>query len=273
MSAQQKTINSEVSLEGAGIHTGKRCTLKLLPAPAGTGIAFVRVDLPNRPQVKAQFGSLVSTSRRTALASEGVRIETVEHMLAAMYVLELDNCLVEIDTAELPALDGSALTYYNLLSEAGVRELEAPRDEIRIDAPVEVNADNASITVTPAEKFSVSYLLSYPQVGLEQSVDFSIDPVTFGREIAPARTFVLEEEIKRLQSAGFGKGADENNTVVLAQGGAKGELRFADEPARHKVLDLLGDLFFLGGRLKARVECKRSGHALNRELVRVLLDL
>lgn len=271
MSRQQKTIEKEAALEGAGIHTGKKCALRLLPAPAGTGVVFIRVELPNRPEVKAQFANLVSTNRRTTLASDGVRVETVEHMLGAMYVLGVDNCIVEIDTAELPALDGSALPYYNLISDSGVRELDAPKREVTLSAPVEVAAGNGSIRVLPAQELSVSYLLDYPQVELEQAVDFTVTPETFSREIAPARTFVLEEEIEKLQQAGFGKGANENNTVVLAPGGSRGKLRFADEPARHKVLDLLGDLFFLGGGLRGRVECERSGHALNRKIVEALL--
>ncbi len=268
----QKTIEKEASLEGAGIHTGKKCALRLLPAPADTGVVFVRVELPNHPAVKAEFANLVPTNRRTTLASDGVRVETVEHLLGAMYVLGVDNCVVEIDTAELPALDGSALIYYNLISDCGVREFDAPKKEVVVSAPVEVTSEDASIRVLSAQALSVSYLLSYPQVGLEQDVDFAIDPQTFAREIAPARTFVLEEEIERLQRAGFGKGADVNNTVVLAPGGPRGKLRFADEPARHKVLDLLGDLFFLGGQLAGRVKCERSGHALNREIVKALLS-
>jgi UDP-3-O-acyl N-acetylglucosamine deacetylase len=210
-----------------------------------------------------------------------VRVETVEHLLAAMFVLGIDNCFIEIDAIELPALDGSGLPYYNLLVDSGVRELELPRKEIEVRAPLEVSSGGAAIRAFPADApedpvreaapLSVSYRLDYPDVGVKQEVSFNVTPEGFAREIAPARTFCLEEEIEQLRAAGFGKGADENNTVVLGPAGAKGKLRFTDEPARHKVLDLLGDLFFVGARLVGRVECDRSGHALNREMVKALL--
>ena len=273
MSTLQKTIEKEVVLEGAGIHTGKKARLVLLPAPADTGVTFLKGDLPQRPAVRAVLGNIVSTNRRTALASDGVRIETVEHFLASMFVLGIDNCLVEIDGPEVPALDGSALPYYNLLLKAGVRELDAPRGEVTVRSPVEVSSGEASIRMLPAKGLSVLYRLSFPQVALEQVIDFAIEPGTFAKEIAPARTFVLEEEIEGLRRAGYGKGADESNTVVVSPDGPRNEMRFPDEPARHKVLDLLGDLFFVGGELAGRIECERSGHALNRELVKALLKI
>lgn len=267
----QKTIDREAVLEGIGIHTGKKSSLRLLPAAADQGVVFVRVDLPNNPAVRAVFDNLVETDRRTALASNGVRVETVEHFLATLFVTGIDNCLVEIDTTELPALDGSALPYYNLVSGSGVRDLDAPRRVLGIPGPFEVKSGPAVIRALPAEGLSVSYRLDYPELKLEQVVEFSMDEQAFAREIAPARTYCLENEIAPLQAAGFGKGASEENTVVLGAGGARGKLRFADEPARHKVLDLLGDLFFVGGLLVGRIECERSGHALNRRLVEALL--
>jgi UDP-3-O-acyl N-acetylglucosamine deacetylase len=271
LSVLQKTIETEAVLRGIGIHTGKECSLRLLPAAANQGVVFIRVDLPNRPSVEAVLGNLVETDRRTALASNGVRVETVEHFLAALFVAGIDNCLVEIDTTELPALDGSGLPYYNLVSGSGARDLDAPRREITVSRPFEVTSESGSMRALPSEALSISYRLDYPDLKLEQSVEFRVSPQAYARDIAPARTFCLEEEIESLRTAGFGKGATEENTVVLAAGGAKGELRFADEPARHKVLDLLGDLFFVGGMLTGRIECERSGHALNRELVRALL--
>lgn len=271
MSVLQKTIDREAVLEGIGIHTGKECSLRLLPAGANQGVVFIRVDLPNRPAVKATLDNLVETDRRTALASNGVRVETVEHFLAALFVAGIDNCLVEIDTTELPALDGSGLPYYNLVSSSGVRDLETARRELRIAEPFEVASGSASIRARPSETLSVSYKLDYPDLDLRQTVEFELNEQDYVREIAPARTFCLEEEIESLQTAGYGKGANEENTVVLGPGGARGGLRFADEPARHKVLDLLGDLFFVNGLLRGRIECERSGHALNRQLVRNLL--
>lgn len=271
MSVLQKTIDTEAVLRGIGIHTGKECSLRLLPAAADRGVVFIRADLPNNPSVKAVLENLVETDRRTALASNGVRVETVEHFLAALFVAGIDNCLVEIDTTELPALDGSGLPYYNLVSSSGVRDLDIPRRELIIPEPIEVTSGSGFIRALPSDALSVSYRLDFPDLKLEQFVEFNVNPQAYAREIAPARTFCLEEEIESLQAAGYGKGANEENTVVLGSGGARDELRFDDEPARHKVLDLLGDLFFVGGRLTGRIECERSGHALNRELVRTLL--
>jgi len=272
LNKKQNTIEKEMVLEGAGIHTGKKCVLRLVPAPPDTGVVFVRTDLPDNPEVEARFDNLVPTSRRTSLAANGARVETVEHLLAAMFVLCVDNCRVEINSAELPALDGSGLPYYNLLISCGVCEVDASARMITVETPVEVRSGDAFIKATPAPALSVSYRLSYPSVGLEQQFACAINPATFAEDIAPARTFVLEEEINKLVQAGYGKGANEDNTVVLTSEGPRGELRMANEPARHKVLDLLGDVFYLGGRLLGRIECERSGHSLNRELVKALLE-
>ncbi len=268
----QKTLQKEVSLEGVGIHTGKKCKVRLMPVPAGSGVVFVRTDLPQQPSVKAGLDNLLSTNRRTSLASAEAVVQTVEHLLAPMFVLGVGNCRIEIDSEELPALDGSSLLYYNLLLDAGVRELDLPRRRFAVSAPVDVRSAEAFIRALPYEGFVVSYRLKYPQIGMKQEVQFAVNDETFAREIAPARSFCLEEEIEPLQAAGFGKGATEQNTVVLSRGGSRTKMRFSDEPARHKVLDVLGDMFFLDSAFKGRIECECSGHALNRKLVEALKE-
>jgi len=271
----QKTIARPASTEGVGIHTGVSVKLKFIPAEASSGINFVRVDIPGKPSIKAHISNVLNmglSPRRTSIGigSNGVEIHTVEHLMAALCGLGIDNITVEVDNKELPALDGSALPYLKILNDAGIKELDKPRNVIEIKEPFWVEDDNSSIVVLPDESLKISYSLSYEKSHFlrSQYVRFRLNgPESFEKEIAPSRTFCVEEEADSLLKKGFGKGANYKNTLVVGSSGViENELRFNDEFARHKISDLLGDMHLLGGVLKGHIIAVRSGHTLNMRL-------
>ncbi|MSR74709.1 MAG: UDP-3-O-[3-hydroxymyristoyl] N-acetylglucosamine deacetylase [Planctomycetes bacterium] len=270
----QRTLKSAVSVRGIGLHSGVECSVTLRPAEAGNGIVFVRTDLLGRPRIPLRIENVVQRERRTAIALGDADVHTVEHLTASLYALGVDNVDVEIDGAEVPGLDGSSLPYAEVIRGAGRLEQKAPRKCFTLDQPVAVQDGEASIAAYPAaEGLNLSYTLHYPGVvGLgTQCVALALKEETFLSEVAPARTFCLEAEAKALQEMGLGKGANTRNTLVLGPDGVKeNTLRFPDEPARHKLLDLLGDLALLGCDLQGRVVATRSGHSENQDLVKKL---
>ena len=259
---------------GVGLFEGIPVRLVLKPAPADHGVVFVRTDLQGTPQVRASIDNVAEDVRRTSLVAHGVRVSTVEHLLAALNGMNVDHLLVLIDAPEVPVMDGSALVFVRLLQDAGFVEQTAERRTWGPDRTVRVSANDAGIKLTPSAsgELRISYELCYPDERFgPQNVSFTIDPLTFAAQIAPARSFCLEEEVDALVSRGLGKGADPDNTVVIGSSGSwTRPLRFSDEPARHKVLDLLGDLFLLGADLDGHVRASRSGHPLNHRLTKEL---
>jgi UDP-3-O-[3-hydroxymyristoyl] N-acetylglucosamine deacetylase/3-hydroxyacyl-[acyl-carrier-protein] dehydratase len=279
---EQKTIQTPVKLSGVGLHSGKTVSLELHPREPDTGVVFVRTDLPDRPRVEARPENLVSRPRRTALASGGAEVHTTEHLLAALFGAGIQNLEVRLDGLEVPGLDGSALPFYEAIRNAGAKRQGKPVREVRLRQPIAVTDGGASlIAVTREEGLSIGYTLDYSSAWRgdltacpsTQFLELEITEDSFAREIAPARTFVLEKEIQNLQAAGLGKGANTQNTLVLGKDGIIGnELRFRDEFVRHKILDLLGDLYLMGCRLHGHVLGTRSGHALNVRLAKLILD-
>jgi len=279
MSDPQRTIVKDVSIGGIGLHTGESATIRVLPAPVNTGIVFIRTDLPHRPVIPATSCHALDTGvgmRRTMLAKDGAEVHTVEHFVAALWGLGIDNVFVEITGPELPGLDGSAAPYVQLLATAGIAEQDRPRRYCVLREPIVVEDRDSTIAVFPAKSFRVSYTLSYNHPGLKtQFASFERngypEAASFGEMIAPARTFCLLEEAEALRAKGFGKGASTDNTLVVGQEGViKNTLRFGDEFVRHKILDLVGDLYLLGAHLKAHVIAVKSGHALNMKLLHKL---
>ena len=262
----ERTVRTAVTLEGRGLHTGSFSRTVLKPASEGSGIRFVRGG--------EEFGaaSLEEADRRTRAGKGATAVETVEHLLAACYGLGVTNLRIEVDGPELPALDGSAAGFVEALGRAGVETQSRPREAYRVPGPMFVSAPNAAIAVFPHDGFRVTYTLDYPHPALQaQTVAFEVDEATFVREIAPARTFCTDREAEELRAKGFGLGADTTNTLVMTAHGPVGnKLRFSDECARHKVLDLIGDLALTGVALQGHVVAVRSGHALNRQMVRML---
>ncbi|MDD5495684.1 MAG: UDP-3-O-acyl-N-acetylglucosamine deacetylase [Candidatus Omnitrophica bacterium] len=275
---KQRTIKKEVAVEGIGLQTGKKVKLTLKGSPADSGINFIRVDLPNKPllsvgSLKLDAGSL--KERRTTLGTGPLQIQTTEHLLAAFSGLGIDNIIAELDGEELPGLDGSAKDYVSLLKKAGIVEQDAPKNILKVDRAVWHEDEKGFIAVFPDDRFRISYTLAYDgsAIGV-QFFDMVVEEDSFEREIAPARTFCRKTEALVLLASGLGKGANYKNTLVMGRKGPlKNRLRFTNEPVRHKVLDLMGDLYILGKRMHGHVVAMKSGHKLNMELVRKLKEI
>lgn len=267
----QQTLRQAVSFRGIGLHTGKPAEMTLHPAEPDTGIVFVRSDLDRDLRVPAQADRVqFNEVRQTSLmVGKGV-IRTIEHVMAVFHGVGIDNVMVEVDGEELPGLDGSAKEFTETVSKTGLVTQEVPRKFIEIQEPVYVDHGDQSIIVLPSPNLVISYTLSYRHQDLsDQFLSLRILPEIFEREVAPARTFCLKEEAKLLQASGFGKGANTTNTLVFERNlPLENTLRFDNEACRHKIMDLLGDLFLLGSFLKGHVIATRSGHTLNLELVR-----
>ena len=276
---KQKTIKDPVVVEGIGLQTGSRTKLVLKSAPADSGINFIRVDLPGKPIISVQalsFDSCNLKRRRTTLRAGNVEIQTTEHLLSALFGLGIDNILIEAEGFELPGLDGSALGYVEAIEHAGILEQAVPVKELAVKNIVRCDGKNgSSIEAIPYDGFKISYSLSYPVKSIgEQFLSLNITTENFKKEIAPARTFCMKKEAILLKLLGFGKGADYKNTLIMGKNGpVKNKLRFSDEPVRHKILDLIGDLCLVSMSLKAHIVAIKSGHGLNLELVKKLKQL
>ncbi|MDD5084458.1 MAG: UDP-3-O-acyl-N-acetylglucosamine deacetylase [Candidatus Omnitrophica bacterium] len=271
----QKTLRSEVSFSGKGIHTGCDCCVCLKPAEAGRGVRFVRTDLVSSPEIKATFENVNTGGlhgRQTTLGAGENTVSTVEHLLATFMALGVDNAVVCVSGPELPALDGSAKEYAEKIMAAGLVEQPLVRKGFSLKSPVYYTEDGAGLVALPFEGKKISYTLSYQDEGLsDQFASFPITPEVFIKEIAPARTFCLKKEAEFLVNSGYGKGANFGNTLVFEDGRPmKNTLRFKNEAARHKILDLLGDLFLLGCSIEGHIVSFRSGHTQNLAMVKKL---
>lgn len=268
---RQTTVARTAAIDGVGIHTGRSVELKVHPAPANSGIRFRRTD-SGGVEIPALASSVSSLELATTLGRDDVTVSTVEHLLAAIHALQLDNLLIEINGPEVPILDGSALPYCRLLEAAGQRLQNASRRILVVTEPVQTEVDGKQIRISPYPGLRLSYLLDYqiPSIG-RQVLDLEISGESFVRELASARTFALLEEVEQLHRAGLGLGGREDNCVVFDERGPiNTELRFADEPVRHKALDALGDLALLGCPLWGHLEVERGGHLVHFELIQEL---
>ncbi len=270
MKRLQRTIENPIKLSGVGVNTGEAVNVWLKPAPPGRGLRFVRTDLPGKPEVPATQEYATSRLRRTALQNGdpqagGAEIQLVEHALAAMYALRVDNLLLEVDAVEMPVGDGSSNIYVDALEEAKIIEQDKPRREVIISEPISISAKDASIVALPFEDgLRVSFTLDCRPTFPPQYTSWLIEPDVFRDELGPARSFCLEDEIEELKSRNLGKGASYLNTLVIGKEGViENTLRFEDEPCRHKVADVVGDLCLAGVDISAHVICVKSGHALN----------
>lgn len=268
----QRTLRSPVRLSGVGLHTGKQVNMVLKPAGADEGITFCRVDIEGKPVVRLEAASIVmdpAVTRCTAIESGTVRVMTIEHLLAALSGLGIDNCSVEIDAVEAPGLDGSSLEFVQAIQKAGIETLDRPRRYLDVHEPLVVSSGTSSVVILPSSKFEIAYTLEYDHPLLKrQTVAFDVNEESFLKEIAPARTFCLESEAQQIRAMGLGLGATPKNTLIVADNGpVDNAFRFSDECARHKLLDIIGDLFLLGRPIRGKVIACKSGHALNRLLL------
>ncbi len=269
---RQSTLKKTSSCVGVGLHSGKEVTLSLKPSSANTGIVFQRVDADNL-QIPATVEYLSHINHATCLARNGVQIGTVEHLLAALRALEIDNVIVELDGPEVPIMDGSSAPFIYLIHEAGIRLLSSPQQIIKITQPITVTEEGRSITAYPSNGLRLSYTINFDHPLLrhqEYSVD--IEETSFINEIAPGRTFGFLKDVEIMRQKGLAVGGSLDNAVVLGETGVlNNPLRFPDEFVRHKILDLLGDLVLLGKPLHAHVVATRAGHEIHTKLVQSIL--
>ena len=281
--AFEQTIKSAVECSGVGLHSGAPCRLRILPAAAGTGVIFRRVDLDDF-EIEATGRNVAKVSYATSLMKKGVLISTTEHLLSAFIGVGVDNAIVELDNLELPILDGSAQPFVEMILRAGLKQQRKKRVYWRILKEVELRDGDKFIALQPANGYSVSYSIDFPHplIGKEKfEVELmgrnergfpDLDGDFYRRDIAAARTFGFLHEAEAMRKMGLIRGASEDNAIVLTRDGVKnGPLRYPDEFVRHKVLDLIGDLALLGHRILGRVTADRAGHAMHTALVSLLL--
>jgi UDP-3-O-[3-hydroxymyristoyl] N-acetylglucosamine deacetylase len=271
----ETTIQRPVEASGAGLHTGLPVKIRILPAPPSTGIVFIRTDLEGFA-VPASWRYVQKVSYATSLMRQGVLISTTEHLLSVFYSMSVDNAFVEIDSLEVPILDGSGQPFVELIRAAGIKQFRRWRRYLRIRRPVSVEGGGKRITILPSERFLLTcdVFYSHPLVG-RQVLEMEVTPDRYAEEVAPARTFGFEYELDQMRNMGLIRGASLENAVcfnrrsILNPGG----LRFPDECCRHKALDLIGDLALIGKPLMGHVIAERAGHAMHFALVsRIMSD-
>lgn len=303
MYEKQRTVKREISISGIGLHTGNNCTMTFKPAPPDSGIRFVRADLPDQPSVIADIDHVADISRGTTLQDGDAKVYTVEHVLAALAGLQIDNIVVELDNNEPPVCDGSARPYVDKLLEAGIENQEADKVYLEIDTPMAYSEPERAVdlVVTPSDDVRITFMIDYKNPALGTQYTTLVDlQKEFVEEFAPARTFCFLSEVEALRKAGLIKGGGLDNAVVIYDSdrgqvevdrikkalNLKGKvfvgktgiindvpLRFPNEPVRHKALDLLGDLLLIGAPFKGHVLAARSGHKANVALARKMSQL
>ncbi len=273
---KQRTISRTAEVTGFGYWSGKNVRVEFRPAPANSGIVFVRGDLDRPRRIPVAVEYRIEVPRRTALAADGCQVEMVEHILAALYGLSIDNCEIWVDGQEMPGCDGSAQPFVQALDAAGIVEQPAARRRLVVNDITRVGDDDCWIEARPlpAGRLSLKYKLDFGQnnpIG-KQAIEVAITAASFRQELAPARTFILQEEADWLRQRGLGTRVTNQDLLIFGPDGVQGnELRFENECVRHKALDLLGDLSLAGCDLAGQFIAHKSGHRLNAELVKVLL--
>jgi len=273
---KQRTLKNSIRATGVGLHSGEKVYLSLKPAPVNTGIIFRRTDLEGSPDIDANYDQVGDTTMSTTLIKEGVRVDTVEHLLSAMAGLGIDNAYVELSAPEVPIMDGSAGPFVFLLQSAGIAEQDAPKEFIRIKKPVEVREDDKFARFEPFDGFKVTFTIDFNHPVVDEgnqqtSLDFS--STSFVKEVSRARTFGFMKDIEFLRSQNLALGGSLNNAIVVDEFSILNEdgLRYEDEFVKHKVLDAVGDLYLLRKSLIGEYIGFKSGHGLNNLLLRELM--
>ncbi len=272
--AVQATLARAVSIAGVGLHSGATVTVSVVPAPAGAGLQFARVDLPGSPTVPAHCTWVADTQMATTLARGPARVSTGEHLLASLLALGIDNARIEVDGPEIPILDGSAQDWLALLDQAGQAPQAARPLTIVVRRRVEVVNGDRHVRLVPSPRLSIDATIQFPHPAIgEQRLALDLDAHTFREQVAWARTFGFLEQVQFLRSRGLARGGTLDNALVYDHRGVVNPegARAVDEPVRHKVLDLVGDVALLGGRLQGRLEAVRPGHGMTLALMQALL--
>jgi UDP-3-O-[3-hydroxymyristoyl] N-acetylglucosamine deacetylase len=268
----QRSIRRQISVAGIGLHSGNKVNLTLKPASADFGIRFRRTDLGDH-EVPATVNNLAGIQLATGLARNSVSVETVEHLLAALVSVGVDNVIVELNSPEVPIMDGSAAPFIYLIHEAGVKTLPARRKYLKIVRPIAISRGDKRIALYPSDHFKVTYSISYDHPLLRhQSRTLRITEESFAEEIAPARTFTFLKDVEMLRQNGLALGGSLENAIVLGETGVLNALRFDDEFVRHKILDAVGDLALVGYPVIGHLVAHRAGHALHTEFAAKILE-
>jgi UDP-3-O-[3-hydroxymyristoyl] N-acetylglucosamine deacetylase len=271
----QRTLMNEVGCTGIGLHTGEKVKIHLRPAPANSGIKFVRTDLKGHPEVEVRFDNVFDTTLATTIGTNGCKVSTIEHLMAAFFGLGIDNAVVELDGPEVPIMDGSAAPFVFLIKSGGVREQKSPKQFIIIKKPFKVDDGNRSVCIYPSKELKITYMIDFQHPLLRnQQYELTFSGRDFIREISTARTFGFMKDVETLKKNGFARGGSLDNAVVIDDFRIINEdgLRFDDEFVRHKILDFIGDISIVGSPIIGHFVIKKSGHFLNQHMLRKLME-
>ena len=274
MNFKQRTLKTDVGCTGLGLHSGEKVKITVRPASCGTGIRFVRTDLPGSSYVDARFDNVFDTTLATSIGSNGCRVSTIEHLMAAFYGLGIDNARVELDGPEVPIMDGSSAPFVYLLKSAGIEEQKDPKQFIVVKKPFKLDDGNRSIRVYPSNELKISYMIDFQHPLLRnQEYELCFSGGDFIREISRARTFGFLKDVQTLKANGFAKGGSLDNAVVIDDFRILNEdgLRYKDEFVRHKILDFIGDLSLSQAPVIGHFVVKKSGHFLNQKMLTKLM--
>lgn len=274
MDYRQRTLMHSVSCTGIGLHTGEKVKLSVKPAPSDSGIRFVRRDLEKQPGVKVHFDNVFDTTLATTIGTNGCKISTVEHLMAAFFGLGISNAVVELDGPEVPIMDGSAAPFVFLIKSGGIREQETPKPFIVIKKPFKVDDGNRSVCIYPSKELKITYMIDFRHPLLRnQKYEMAFSGNHFVREISMARTFGFLRDVQTLKENGFAKGGSLDNAVVIDDFRILNEdgLRFEDEFVRHKILDFIGDIAIVGCPIIGHFVVEKSGHFLNQYMLKKLM--
>ncbi len=272
----QNTVKKEVVVSGITLHTGVRANLRILPAPENTGIIFRRIDMPGKPEVAAVAGNVIDVRRATTIASKttGAFVVTVEHIMASLHASRIDNAIVEMDGPEPPIADGSAKAYFFGIQEAGIQEQSAPAKYWTATEPIRIDEGDTHLLLEPADHFEIDCNVEYGATPLDkQHFSCIVTPETFGKELSDSRTFCIFRELTQLIGAGLVKGGSLDNAVIMHDGAiiSKDGVRHPEGFARHKMMDMVGDLYLTGMRVHAKITASKPGHPTNVKLAAAML--
>jgi len=271
----QKTIRKSVEVEGVGIHSGEKATLRFKPAPANTGVYFVRADLPNKPFLKVSVLNVQAVSYQTTLGGPFFQVATIEHCVSALAALRIDNIYIELDGPEIPICDGSAQYFLDALTSADIIELDEPRKYCYVTEPISYSEGEKSAYILPYHGLHLTVSIDFPHPAIgAQKIDLEINEQTFARELARARTFGFLKDVEAMKAAGLARGGSLDNCIVLDDKGVVNPdgLRYKDEFVRHKVLDALGDLVTLEMPLMGHVVLHKAGHDIMNKLIKKIVS-
>ncbi|OPX38290.1 MAG: UDP-3-O-[3-hydroxymyristoyl] N-acetylglucosamine deacetylase [Desulfobacteraceae bacterium 4484_190.2] len=275
MDYKQRTLMNEVGCTGIGLHTGEKVKINIRPAPANSGIKFVRTDLKGRPEVEVRFDNVFDTTLATTIGTNGCKVSTIEHLMAAFFGLGIDNAVVELDGPEVPIMDGSAAPFVFLIKSGDVREQKSPKQFIIIKKPFKVDDGNRSVCIYPSKELKITYMIDFQHPLLRnQEYELTFSGRDFVREISTARTFGFMKDVETLKKNGLARGGSLDNAVVIDDFRIINEdgLRFDDEFVRHKILDFIGDISIVGSPIIGHFVVKKSGHFLNQLMLRKLME-